>query len=277
METHSCFCWTALTTAAGADTLFSLGDSLSASASLCFEFHRDAKHVYLILEYAPQGELYKWLQKYGRFTEAETGRYIADLVGAFQELDRKKIIHRDIKPENLLIGHDNQIKIADFGWSVHAPSSRRQTVCGTLDYLPPEMVGHAPHDASVDLWCLGVLMFEFLYGHPPFEAADQNGTYERISKVDLKFPSRPAVSDDAKDLVTKLLQKDPKKRLSWHAVANHKFIQQHRNHVFSFPRVEQPKPAAAARPATAPAPAAAQPISSAKIAAAAAAANAAQR
>ena len=282
-----------------------------------YSFFWDAKHVYLILEYAPQGELYKWLQKYNRFTEAETGKYISDLVGAFQELEKKNIIHRvrpprthshalahcipahspliiaisapekeertvmhcaqranfrcsslsvsfvlsffravpfsfhpqDIKPENLLIGHDNAIKIADFGWSVHAPSSRRQTVCGTLDYLPPEMVGHQPHDKSVDLWCLGVLMYEFLYGRPPFEADDQSATYARISKVDLKFPSRPAVSDDAKDLVSKLLQKDPKKRLSWAQVSTHKFIMQHKDYKFSFPRPEVKKaapPAAAA-------------------------------
>ncbi len=223
--------------------------------------------MYLILEYAPQGELYKWLQKYGRFTESETGRYISDLVGAFRELGKKSIIHRDIKPENLLLGHENQIKIADFGWSVHAPSSRRQTVCGTLDYLPPEMVGHAPHDASVDLWCLGVLMFEFLYGHPPFEAADQNATYARIKAVDLKFPAKPAVSDDAQDLVRRLLQKDPKKRLSWEQVSQHRFIQLHKNHVFSFPRPVAEKRAA-------PAAAAASAVSAANVNAAAAAASA---
>ena len=170
--------------------------------------------------------------------------------------------------ENLLVGHDNQIKIADFGWSVHAPSSRRQTVCGTLDYLPPEMVGHVPHDKSVDLWCLGVLMFEFLYGHPPFEAADQTKTYERISKVDLKFPPKPVVSEDAKDLVAKLLQKDPKKRITWEQVAKHRFILTHKNYVFSFPRPDVRRAAAAA--------AAASPtVSAASVAAAANSANAA--
>jgi aurora kinase len=204
-----------------------------------YSFFWDDKHVYLILEYAPQGELYKWLQRYHRFTESETGRYISDLVGAFKELDRKNIIHRDIKPENILIGENNRLKIADFGWSVHAPSSRRQTVCGTLDYLPPEMITHTPHDKSVDLWCLGVLMFEFLYGSPPFEAEDQNATYQRINDVDLHFPERPAVSDEAKDLIRKLLVKDPQQRLTWEQIANHKFILKHKNYVFSFPRPTQ--------------------------------------
>lgn len=229
-----------------------------------YSFFWDSSHVYLILEYAPQGELYKWLQKYHRFTEAETGRYISDLVGAFQELERKNIIHRDIKPENLLLGENNTIKIADFGWSVHAPSTRRQTVCGTLDYLPPEMVGHTPHDKSVDLWCLGVLMYEFLYGHAPFEADDQKATYERISNVDLKFDARPVVSDEAKDLIRKLLQKDPSKRLSWREVEKHKFIQTYKNYQFSFPRTEVKK--AAATPA----------VNQASVAAAAGSANAAR-
>ena len=75
------------------------------------------------------------------------------------------------------------LKIADFGWSVHAPSSRRNTLCGTLDYLPPEMVENKTHDEKVDLWGLGVLCYEFLVGHPPFEAKTAQMTYQRISKV----------------------------------------------------------------------------------------------
>jgi len=122
------------------------------------------------------------------------------------------VIHRDIKPENLLVDSKGEVKIADFGWSVHAPSSKRHTLCGTLDYLPPEMVeGHA-HDKSVDIWSLGVLAYEFLVGSPPFEAQGHSETYRRIAKVDLKFP--PFVSAGARDLISKLLVKDPKQRLS---------------------------------------------------------------
>ena len=80
-----------------------------------------------------------------------------------------QVIHRDIKPENLLLDMKGDLKIADFGWSVHAPSSRRATMCGTLDYLPPEMVEGSSHDEKVDLWSLGVLCYEFLVGKPPFE------------------------------------------------------------------------------------------------------------
>ena len=84
----------------------------------------------------------------------------------------KNIIHRDIKPENLL-NQDGHIKLADFGWSVHTPSDRRKTICGTLDYLPPEMVNDSQrqnYDSTVDIWGLGILSYEFVVGRPPFES-----------------------------------------------------------------------------------------------------------
>ena len=89
----------------------------------------------------------------------------------------------------MLLDVRGDLKIADFGWSVHAPSSRRATMCGTLDYLPPEMVAGEFHDEKVDLWSLGVLCYEFLCGKPPFETASHPETYQRIINVDLKFPA----------------------------------------------------------------------------------------
>ena len=116
------------------------------------------------------------------------------------------------------------MKIADFGWSVHAPTSRRNTLCGTLDYLPPEMVEGRDHDKNVDVWSLGVLLFEFLYGGPPFEAGGHNATYRRISRVDLRFPSRPEVSEDAKDLIRKFLVKEPHLRIPLKDVPKHPWV-----------------------------------------------------
>lgn len=81
----------------------------------------------------------------------------------------------------------------------------RKTLCGTLDYLPPEMVEGRDHDAAVDVWSLGVLCYEFLFGNPPFEAEGHSETYKRILKVDLQWPAAPAISAGAKDLINKVL------------------------------------------------------------------------
>jgi serine/threonine protein kinase len=187
-----------------------------------YGYFYDAKRIYLILEYSPGGELYKRLTSKGRFDEKKSARYIADLARALAHCHKKHVIHRDIKPENLLLGATGDIKIADFGWSVHAPSSRRNTLCGTLDYLPPEMVEGRPHDERVDIWSLGVLLYEFLVGTPPFETESHTATYRKISRVDLNFP--PGVAIDAQDLIRNLLQKDPNKRMSLELVPKHPWV-----------------------------------------------------
>lgn len=100
----------------------------------------------------------------------------------------KDVIHRDLKPENLL-NCDGVIKLADFGWSVHAPSQRRKTICGTQDYLPPEMVKHASaYNNKVDVWCLGVLTYEFVCGMPPFESVSVSETKRKIASLEFSYP-----------------------------------------------------------------------------------------
>lgn len=169
-------------------------------------FH-DTKRVFLILEYAGQGELYRHLQKATRFPEGRAARYIAQMAGALGHLHRKHVIHRDIKPENILVGVHGEIKISDFGWSVHAPGKRRTTYCGTLDYLPPEMVAavgsgaDGSYDERVDLWSLGVLTYEFLVGEAPFEDTFVMTT-RKIARGEMSIPS--FVSAGARDLIQKV-------------------------------------------------------------------------
>lgn len=191
-----------------------------------YGYFYDQTKVYLVLEHAAKGELYKELQKCKYFSEKRSATYIASLARALIYLHGKHVIHRDIKPENLLLGLEGEIKIADFGWSVHT-FNRRQTMCGTLDYLSPEMVESVEHDASVDIWSLGVLCYEFLYGVPPFEAIEHSVTYRRIMEVDLKFPSEPIISQGAKDLISKILVKESSQRLPLHKLLEHPWIIQH--------------------------------------------------
>ncbi|KAG7399191.1 hypothetical protein PHYBOEH_009549 [Phytophthora boehmeriae] len=190
-----------------------------------YGYFYDAKRVYLIIEYAPQGELYKKLTRAGRFSEKQSALYIQEMARALIYMHSKHVIHRDIKPENLLVGFSGELKIADFGWSVHAPSSRRTTLCGTLDYLPPEMIENKPHDENVDVWTLGILMYEFLTGAPPFETENTKETYRRIAHVDLQFPSH--VSAEARDLLVKILRHDPQQRIPLERVLEHPWIVQH--------------------------------------------------
>nr|CAD7578568.1 unnamed protein product [Timema californicum] len=189
-----------------------------------YGYFHDDKRVYIILEYAPKGEVYKELQLMPgkKFDDKKAATYIYQLANALKYCHAKKVIHRDIKPENLLLDAKGQLKIADFGWAVHAPSSRRMTLCGTLDYLPPEMVQGQTHDEKVDLWSLGVLCYEFVVGTPAFETATWNGTYNKISRAAYSFP--PYVSQGARDLVSKLLVLNPAGRLPLDGIMSHPWI-----------------------------------------------------
>lgn len=156
-----------------------------------YGFFYDENRIYLILEFCPEGELYRELKEApeGRFEEERASDYIWQTLQALKYMHSKDVIHRDIKPENLLncLG---RIKVADFGWSVHAPSNKRKTMCGTLDYLPPEMVTRQvdPYGKEIDIWSLGILAYEFCVGQPPFETGTQHETYEKIKNLNYKFP-----------------------------------------------------------------------------------------
>ncbi|CAJ0754558.1 14436_t:CDS:2 [Entrophospora sp. SA101] len=177
----------------------------------------DETHVFLILEYAAEGELYKHLEKCTKFTEKQASRYIAQVASALVYLHQKHIIHHDIKPENLLLDFNDELKIANFGLSVHTP------ICGTSYYHSPKMI----ECSKIDLWSLGILCYELLSGTAPFAEKDCSATYERIRRVDFKMPQH--FSENAKHLIRSLLQKDPDKRLPLEEVLKHPWILKHKN------------------------------------------------
>jgi serine/threonine protein kinase len=151
------------------------------------------------------------------------------MIDALAYLHKHKVIHRDIKPENILIDDEvtdvltqDMLKICDFGWSTRAPNNKRNTLCGTMDYLPPEMVERRDHDETADLWCLGVLAYELSEGRPPFESKKSTETYRKIREVDIRFPAQ--FSTELRDFVQKLLVKEGDKRMTLLQAKEHPWI-----------------------------------------------------
>ncbi|RLN98599.1 hypothetical protein BBJ28_00007203 [Nothophytophthora sp. Chile5] len=186
----------------------------------------DDSCVYLVLEYAPYGELYKELAREKFFSDGIAACYVAQVVDALKYCHKCNVIHRDIKPENLLLGYNQTIKLADFGWSVHAPQPHnlRKTFCGTPDYLSPEMLLGETYDFRTDSWSLGVLTYELLVGATPFYCENQMEMYKRIQLVDYKFPESRALSESAQSFIAGLLQRKPEDRMSLEDAAKHPWI-----------------------------------------------------
>jgi len=190
-----------------------------------FGYFYDTKRVYILLEYAPEGMLYRILRTQGRLDIILVATWTYQMVQALKYLHSLEIIHRDIKPENCLLGFMGELKLCDFGWAVYAPASRRSTLCGTLDYLPPEMLAEGPkYDHAVDLWSLGVLTYELLIGMPPFEHNDQCRTQRKIVQLDYEYPAGLQLHYSAKSFIDGLLKLDPSKRLILADLEKHHFI-----------------------------------------------------
>uniref|UniRef100_A0A1A9WUY1 Aurora kinase n=1 Tax=Glossina brevipalpis TaxID=37001 RepID=A0A1A9WUY1_9MUSC len=186
-------------------------------------FHDDTR-IYLALEIASEGELYRHLREAKRFDEFRSAKYTYQVADALNYCHLNNVIHRDLKPENILLTSSDDVKLADFGWSAHTLSNKRKTMCGTIDYLPPEMVDNHTYDDSVDQWCLGILCYEFLVGCPPFESSDTKITYEKIRRLDVHYPSFLSVL--AKDLISKLLRKPGDARITLVDVMKHPWVKE---------------------------------------------------
>lgn len=158
----------------------------------------------MALELACKGELYRHLQNApnGRFDNVRAAKYTYQVADALNYCHVNHVIHRDLKPENIMLTGDDNVKLADFGWSAHTISNNRKTMCGTLDYLPPEMVEGKSYDDTIDQWCLGVLCYEFLVGQPPFDSKDTELTYEKIKKINITYPKY--MSPKAKHLISQV-------------------------------------------------------------------------
>ena len=185
----------------------------------------DDKKIYLILEYAPDGDVFTELRRSHRFDERKAANYVCQVIKGFMCLHSNGVIHRDLKPENLLLS-SGTVKISDFGWSIHC-FTKRKTLCGTLEYLPPEMIRNEEYDFRIDFWAIGVLTYEFLVGEPPFESRTKEEAYRKIDLVSLSFPSY--VSSEAADFISRLLRRNPLERMNLEAALSHQWILKNAN------------------------------------------------
>ncbi|KAJ8678907.1 hypothetical protein QAD02_014694 [Eretmocerus hayati] len=190
--------------------------------TLHYAFQTDAK-LHLILDYVCGGELFTHLYQNDHFSEADTRFYIGEVILALEQLHKLGIIYRDIKLENILLDREGHVVLTDFGLSKEFlpherdGNARAYSFCGTIEYMAPEVVrgGSAGHDIAVDWWSVGVLAYELLTGASPFTVEGQRNNQAEISKRIMRTePPIPAsFSPDLSDFISRLLVKDPRRRL----------------------------------------------------------------
>lgn len=186
----------------------------------------DANNFYLIMELATGGCLFDKLKRFKTLNEEFAAQYMREIFLAVQYLQSRipPIIHRDIKPENILIDSEDVAKLGDFGWS-NFFDEERATYCGTMEYLAPEMISRKGHGVSLDIWSLGILLYELLTGSTPFRARTPEEIFSKIKEGKVRFPKSFPIL--AKDLVKRMLQIDPEKRLSIEMVLEHSWLLSH--------------------------------------------------
>jgi serine/threonine-protein kinase HSL1 (negative regulator of Swe1 kinase) len=194
-----------------------------------YDVWETSTELYLILEYVEGGELFDYLCKRGRLSTSEALGYFQQIIAAIDYCHRFNIAHRDLKPENLLLDRDKNIKVADFGmaaWQMNHTSGLLQTACGSPHYAAPEVIeGRAYNGSSSDIWSCGVILFALLAGRLPFDDEDLHTLLEKVKVGSYDMPQ--TIDKRAQDLITRMLEKDVRKRITVEQIISHPFFTLH--------------------------------------------------
>uniref|UniRef100_A0A915BHU3 cGMP-dependent protein kinase n=1 Tax=Parascaris univalens TaxID=6257 RepID=A0A915BHU3_PARUN len=179
--------------------------------------YRDAQRVYMLMEYCIGGEIWTLIRERGRLDEPMARYYCAAALEALDYLHRRSIVYRDLKPENMLLQKDGIPKLVDFGFAKRLNSDGGQTwtFCGTAEYIAPEVVLNKGHSFSVDIWALGIFLYELLTGSPPFVNTDPMVTYNAILRGVGSLIWPKYLSDDAVNLIFNFCRREPHQRLGY--------------------------------------------------------------
>jgi len=190
------------------------------------EAFEDKNFVYLVLELCRNGELRSYLKSTGKLVDKEARSFMKQIVEGVIYLHKQGIMHRDLKLANLLLDDNFNVKIADFGLATALKDPREQhyTLCGTPNYIAPEIAGRNSHGLESDVWSLGCLLYTFLVGNPPFHTEEILDTLDRVLMVDYEIPD--FISGQAADLIKRLLTKDPIRRIKLSSVLHHPFMKE---------------------------------------------------
>ena len=204
----------------------------------CFQTQ---ERIYFVMNFIRGGELFKHLKDCKFFPEEKAKFYSAIIGLALEYLHTHGIVYRDIKPDNILIDEDGYLKLADFGMAKMLKDQERAfSLCGTPEYFAPEIITREGHNKAADWWSYGILLYEMLYGISPFYSKDTEKMFDLITKADLKFPQNIKISDNAKDIIQKLLIKNQDLRLGseggFESIKKHSFFKG-----FDFKALEEKK------------------------------------
>ena len=189
-----------------------------------YEVIENVHNFYIVMEYVPGGELFNYIVEKERIDEKEASFFYSQIIHGIKEISKKNICHRDIKPENLLLTKEKTIKIIDFGLS-NEYKDTLDTQCGSPCYAAPEIIrGIKYNGLMVDIWASGIILFAMIFGYLPFDDKNNNILFKKIIECNLEFPDDIEASKEVKDLIAKILTKNPGNRIKLDEILKHPFL-----------------------------------------------------